>query len=813
MKTQYIRRLILAFLFLCAYNISWASFDYEWVGGDGNFSDSGWDNGAGGTLVPGGILGSDNNYGIDGAFFVDINESTTFGYTINNIFMFNDAVLAMSNSNVGGMPVVTVTVNNDLLLQSESGMTIGPSVVLNADIIGVGDNLTYVTLNGGTVVLSENVLFSNNGNGGGNSGNGNGDNGSPVFTINSGSLTCANIDFDDEIGDNNPQFIMNGGTVTVSSNLTSSGNPIDLEITAGTMTVVNVVGNSDAINITVNGTGTLNITGNILGGSGGVNITVEGGGALNLDGSFTGGSADNTLTINGTAQVLIEGNLSFTAGNGAVTMGDGQLTLEGNWENAGTNSIDGGTIIFDGNSQQTVSNSSGSGIELFNVTLTHNNGLVFSDDVDISGTFSVPNPSTVTVGGDWTNSGTNSVTGSTITFNSGSAQQITGSSVSGATFYNLVLDNSSGLTLNTNTTITNSFVFTSGVVTPTNTLTFNDGATATSTSTSYVNGSVIKIGDNDFTFPLSSQISISSVSPIETFTAQYSAANGIPIYGSDRADGIDHVSSLEHWVLDRAGGASATVTLQWNAGSDVGPDAAAWDKLLLCRWDGSEWVSHGGGGSGTLSSGTVSGSVSDFSPFTFGSTDKTNPLPVEFLYFEASIYAEVVEIDWATATEIDNDKFEVERSVDGVKFEKIGEVIGNGDSNIKIEYAFDDITFSGVFSEDIYYRLKQIDYDGEFEYSEIARVYRPLEKKTLEVVPNPYSSSFDLQFVATQPEKVSIRVLDMNGKSYYSSRYDASKGPNSFTIDDLYNIPVGLYLVNIQGSTISFTERVLKRNN
>lgn len=536
-------------------------------------------------------------------------------------------------------------------------------------------------------------------------------------------------------------------------------------------------------------------------------LIIQENGIVNVNGNlFTSNSRSSgnvQITISGNGQLNIDGNLTltddWTGSDHTISMDGGTINIKGNFTNEGANSITGGTITFNGiGAQEIISTTSASGGTFYNLDIQNAVGLTLSSDINVTG--------------DFTSTAAVNLTAGTVTFNGNAGQQ----TVSGTgifTFLDLVLDNSDGLVLSNATIIAanGSADFQDGVVTLGSTLTFLDEATTTSTAASYVNGSVIKTGDNDFTFPLSSQISISGVSGVETFTAQYSAANGIPIYGSDRADGIDHVSSLEHWVLDRAGGASATVTLQWNAGSDVGPDQAAWDKLLLCRWDGSEWVSHGGGGSGTVSSGTVSGSVSDFSPFTFGSTDKTNALPVEFLYFEASIYNEVVELDWATATETDNDKFEVERSVDGVTFEKIGEIVGNGDSNKKIDYAFDDINFSEVFSEDVYYRLKQIDYDGEFEYSETARVYRPLEKKTLEVVPNPYATSFELQFVATQDEKVAVRVLDMNGKIYYSTRHEASKGTNSFEISDLYNIPTGLYLVNIQGSSISFTERILKK--
>lgn len=753
-----LKRKLAAFVFLMftlpSSILAGGLFDktYEWQGTNSAAWElnSNWNNNPGSE-------GDPQDYSVDGDEYTtageggtdsdpEISASTTYGYTIENITVNDDAQLTIS-----GSTLTILDLANSTLSCRDGSRVLITGGTINTVNLSVLDASSTVTMSGGTVNLNGSLAIGADPADPAGAGTG----GSPTFTMSSGTLNCVDIVFDDEEGDT-PLLILSG----------------------------------DAI---------VNVSGDV----------------------YTSNAGIGNISISGNAQLNITGDLIFDnagASNDIVTMSGGELNLGGDWTNGGTNALTGGTVTFNHPTirQVITSNTSPSGATFYNLEFDNGIRMNINTDFTVTNTFTIMNSIFVRVLGDWESQGTTSMSGVQVLFSGSVPQEITSStSVTGATFDELQLNNSSGLTLNAPTTITSSFIFFSGIVTPSSSLTFADGASSTSSSTSYVNGAVTKIGTNTFQFPLSSQIRISSISASETFTAQYTSANGIPIYGSDKADGISHVSSLEHWVLNRAtpGGASAVVRLQWNSGSDIGPDQAAWDKLLVCRWDGSEWVSHGGSANGTVPSGNVfSGIVTDFSPFTFGSTDASNPLPVELLFFDASINNEVVEIDWATAAEIDNEKFEIERSIDGETFEKIGEIEGKGDSNKRIDYSFDDISFSSVFSENVYYRLKQVDYDGEFEYSEIARVNKPLEKETLSVAPNPYSSSFDLKFVAQQTEKIAIRVLDMNGKIYYSSHYDTTKGPNSFTISDLYNIPVGLYLVNIQGPSISFTERILKRN-
>ncbi len=119
----------------------------------------------------------------------------------------------------------------------------------------------------------------------------------------------------------------------------------------------------------------------------------------------------------------------------------------------------------------------------------------------------------------------------------------------------------------------------------------------------------------------------------------------------------------------------------------------------------------------------------------------TAVMPVELLYFTAKPVQKKVLLDWATATETENLGFEIERSKDGSKWAAIGFVQGNGNSNQNAVYSFTDSANKSGF---YYYRLKQLDLNGSFEYSPIKGVEIFGAKKRLQVFPNPVASRLNI---------------------------------------------------------------------
>ena len=150
----------------------------------------------------------------------------------------------------------------------------------------------------------------------------------------------------------------------------------------------------------------------------------------------------------------------------------------------------------------------------------------------------------------------------------------------------------------------------------------------------------------------------------------------------------------------------------------------------------------------------------------------TNPLPVELTSFTAKVFGSSILLNWQTSTEINNYGFEVERNTlinplsrretegSGV-WQKIGFVIGNGNSNSPKSYSFaDDKVSSGEYS----YRLKQIDNDGQFKYSDIVSAFYSLtDFQLFQNYPNPFNPSTTISWQAPVDGIVSIKIYDILG--------------------------------------------------
>jgi len=113
----------------------------------------------------------------------------------------------------------------------------------------------------------------------------------------------------------------------------------------------------------------------------------------------------------------------------------------------------------------------------------------------------------------------------------------------------------------------------------------------------------------------------------------------------------------------------------------------------------------------------VNNIVKDDTESTF--TCRQATLPVELASFTAELINEDVELLWSTETEENNERFEIQRSSDGISFETIDYVAGAGTTQVPISYAYHDYDVFDLGYRELYYRLKQVDYDGQFEYSNI----------------------------------------------------------------------------------------------
>jgi hypothetical protein len=137
-------------------------------------------------------------------------------------------------------------------------------------------------------------------------------------------------------------------------------------------------------------------------------------------------------------------------------------------------------------------------------------------------------------------------------------------------------------------------------------------------------------------------------------------------------------------------------------------------------------------------------------------------LPVELIRFETKRLNGTVVLNWATASEHNNSHFEVERSQDGKTWAKLGTVPGNGNSQKIITYQFEDRT--AELGKIIYYRLKQNDFDGVFEYSYVRVVSDKIEAGTTltSVYPNPVDKFLNVKI--DEIDTYHIQLIDQTGQ-------------------------------------------------
>lgn len=182
-------------------------------------------------------------------------------------------------------------------------------------------------------------------------------------------------------------------------------------------------------------------------------------------------------------------------------------------------------------------------------------------------------------------------------------------------------------------------------------------------------------------------------------------------------------------------------------------------------------------------------------------------LPVEMVYFFASLKNKSVEIKWATAAETNNDFFIVERSEDGMIFEPVATVKGSGTcSDFKGYLACDYDPLEGVS----YYRLKQVDFDGGYSYTGTASIEFEASPLLLKIYPQPVeeNKSFSIQYYLPTDSDVNIRMLDVLGNEVFNSSVNSSEGFNTIPLT-LENVGPGLYFVYITSSDRSESGKII----
>lgn len=170
-------------------------------------------------------------------------------------------------------------------------------------------------------------------------------------------------------------------------------------------------------------------------------------------------------------------------------------------------------------------------------------------------------------------------------------------------------------------------------------------------------------------------------------------------------------------------------------------------------------------------------------------------LPVELSSFYAKKIGLETAINWTTASETNNEFFEIQRSSDGVNFKKIGRIKGHGNSVQNRSYSFmDKHPEKGIN----YYRIKQVDYDGASSLSKTASVFFETEKIVADVYPNPVNNNtVTLTFPKDMDGELTVELFDLSGKLIYQNYIEEVYFDSPTQTLDLQNVTNGIYFLKI----------------
>ncbi len=210
---------------------------------------------------------------------------------------------------------------------------------------------------------------------------------------------------------------------------------------------------------------------------------------------------------------------------------------------------------------------------------------------------------------------------------------------------------------------------------------------------------------------------------------------------------------------------------------------------------------------------TAGGCGNDFAidDMELGLCPSGGPAPVSLVTFTAQQKGTGVSLNWSTSQEINNSYFEVQRSADGnTNWETIANVTGAGNSQVVRNYsAFDASPLSGVN----FYRLKQVDIDGNFKYSSIVSVSTNLNTTGISILENPIYNTLTVNFNSPSAQMVTARLFDITGKQVSSDTWSVSAGNSRQIFSNVSGLLQGMYILSIRNSAgeVLFNGKVIKQ--
>jgi ELWxxDGT repeat protein len=188
----------------------------------------------------------------------------------------------------------------------------------------------------------------------------------------------------------------------------------------------------------------------------------------------------------------------------------------------------------------------------------------------------------------------------------------------------------------------------------------------------------------------------------------------------------------------------------------------------------------------------------------------TSILPITLLNLSATVEANnTVKLDWTTSSEINSSHFEVERSIDGVKFNKLSDVKAAGSSTMNLNYSYADQQAAALNVPLLYYRLKLVDKDGSSKSSSTLLVRLKESSLQFSIAPNPAQQQLNVMVVPGSARKVAMRIVDAGGKLVYQQTLPARVNINQQNIN-VSHLQKGVYYIQLITDKTTTTQKFIK---
>jgi Secretion system C-terminal sorting domain len=353
---------------------------------------------------------------------------------------------------------------------------------------------------------------------------------------------------------------------------------------------------------------------------------------------------------------------------------------------------------------------------------------------------------------------------------------------------------SNNVTLASGVTVPKDLILTSGnVILGSNNVIVNNSATGGSATSHVVTDGTgtltMKADASGRNFPIG--ISVSSYDPVNIVNVEFKNDFTVSVGSAITATPANRTVIPRQWeIVSTSIGASLAFT----------PSTGSINSAEIGHYEGGVWVFT----SSTTPSAPYTASFTSFSPFIIAS----QVLPVSLVSFTANKIGTSNRLNWQTASEKNNSHFDIERSANGQnEWVKIGSVKGSGNSVITQNYNFADNTPLSIS----YYRLKQNDLDGTFEYSNVVSVVDKKSKFNIaSIAPNPTKETSNIIYNSDKNEIINLTLMDVSGRIVLAQNVSITEGSNNLSLN-LSNLTNGLYILNLKNSDQVLIQKIVKQ--